>query len=940
MTQKFTAFLVLIFSTLLATVAFSQGSIGGVVKDALTGEPIIGANVVIQGTQQGSSTDLDGKFLISNVAAGKYVLQISFVTYKTHLVNDVVVDNGKRISIDVQLAEDVSELSEVVVRGTRTIDNDFALLASIRESKLVVSGISAEMISRSPDRDAAEVVKRIPGVTIMGGRYIVIRGASERYNVTMLHGAYAPSMEADRRSFAFDVIPSGQIDQLLIFKSPSPELPGDFAGGVVKISTKSIPDENNITFGYSLGYRTGSTFNDFYQGKRDPIQSLGFNGGINDLPSGFPADLRGITNETSLREAALSLNNNWVPEKVSSFLDQSASFTGNFRFRIKNIEVGNITAINWSNNRNRYDVRRKDFNQFDEINNTPSLIYDYSDDQNNQNSRTGILFNWAFKINDNHTIEFKNLYNQINNSQYIFRKGQNFEGNFFGQWGGFQEIFRGVYSGQLLGKHKLFNGRTNVNWVANLGQSYRDMPDNRRYRRDLDQQSGTERTYVPVSAAQVYFLGRFYGDMTEDSYSGSVGIDHTLELNENFLPVISAGVFYDKKDRTFIARNIGYARDAFGWNTDLEYLPIQDLFVPDNIYPPSGNGLIIDEQTNGSDSYTSSNELTAYYAGLTLPFGKKVTLSGGVRVEDNLQVLSTATKTGDDIAQQVPVKRVLPSANLSYNFTENMLIRATYGQTLNRPEFREIAPFSFYDFEFNWVYSGEPNLRTAKIQNYDLRWEWYPSKTEMITLGGFYKDFTDAIEAVYVPGAGSQGAKGFRYANATSAHVYGVELDIRKSLAGLTSSRFVDNLNLLFNTALSKSSVDVGAQPERPLMGQSPYVVNAGLYYQNDESGLQVSLLYNVVGRRLFAVGGYTDMGDALYEDIYEMPRNVIDFSVTKRFGERLQGKLTVADILNQKYVLMQDGNRDGIFDRKRDQIVQENRFGSLYTLGFTYRIW
>ncbi len=938
MIRKFTLTLTLLLFISLA--GFSQGSIGGVVKDALTGEPVIGANVVLQGTLQGGSTDLEGKFLIANVPAGKYTLQISFVTYKTHLVNDVTVDNGKRITIDVELSEDVSELAEVVVRGTRTIDNDFALLASIRESKLVVSGISAEMITRSPDRDASEVVKRIPGVTIMGGRYIVIRGASERYNVTMLHGAYAPSMEADRRSFAFDVIPSGQIDQLLIFKSPSPELPGDFAGGVVKITTKSIPENNSVTFGYSLGYRAQSTFNDFYQGKRDPIQNFGFNGGINDLPAGFPADLRGITNETSLRQAALALSNNWVPEQVNSFLDQSASLTGTFHFRIKNIEVGNITAINWGNNRNRFDVRRKDFNQYDEINNAPSLIYDYSDDQNNQNSRTGVLFNWAFRFNDNHTIEFKNLYNQINNSQYIFRKGQNFEGNFYGQWGGFQEIFRGVYSGQLLGKHKFFGGKTSVNWVANLGQSYRDIPDNRRYRRDLDTQSGTERTYVPVSAAQVYFLGRFYGDMTEDGYSGSVSIDHTLEITENFLPVISAGVFYDKKDRTFMARNIGYARDAFNWNSSLEYLPIQDLFAPENIYPPTGDGLIIDEQTNGSDSYTSSNELKAYYAGVSLPFGKRVTLSGGVRVEDNLQVLATATKTGDDISQQVPVNRVLPSANVSYNFSEKMLIRATYGQTLNRPEFREIAPFSFYDFEFNWVYSGEPNLRTAKIQNYDLRWEWYPSKTEMITFGGFYKDFTDAIEAVYVPGAGSQGAKGFRYSNATSAYVYGVELDIRKSLVGLTSSRFVDNLNLLFNTALSKSSVDVGTQPERPLMGQSPYVINAGVYYQNDENGLQVSVLYNVVGRRLFAVGGYTDQGDALYEDIYEMPRNVIDLSVTKRFGERVQGKFTLADLLNQKYVLMQDGNRDGIFDQKRDQIVQENRFGSLYTLGFTYRVW
>ncbi len=920
--------------------AGAQGSIAGTVKDATTGEPVIGASVLIQGTQTGASTDIDGAFVIPSVPAGTYNLQISYITYKTHVVENVAVQNGKRITIDVQLTEDVSELNEIVVSGTRSVDTDFTLLAAIRESKLVVSGISAEMISRSPDRDAAEVVKRVPGVTIMGGRYIVIRGASDRYNVTMLNGAYAPSMEADRRAFAFDVIPSAQLDQMLIFKSPSPELPGDFAGGVVKITTKSIPDETGLTFGYSLGYRSGTTFNTFYRSQRDLAQTFGFNGGTYNLPAAFPADLRGVTDEQTLRNAALSLNNDWLPEQVNAFFDQSASLTGNFRFRFKGIEIGNITAINWSNSRNRFSVERKDFNQYDFITNAPSAIYAYADDQNNQNSRTGLLMNWAFRFNENHVVEFRNIFNQINNSQYIYREGQNFEGNFYGTWGGFQEIFRGVYAGQLTGKHKLHNNRTTLNWMAGMGKSYRDLPDNRRYRRDRDLTTGTERTYVPVSAAQVYFLGRFYGNMDEDSFTGSLSVDHTLKLSENFLPVISAGFFFENKERSFIARNIGYARNAFGWNTSLEYLPINELFQPGNIYPSDGSGLIIDEQTNGSDSYSATNNLRAWYASVSIPVGKVLNLSGGARLEDNVQSLGTATKTGDAIDQTVPVKRLLPSANLTVNLKENMLVRAVYGRTLNRPEFREIAPFSFYDFEFNWVYGGNPDLKTAKIDNYDLRWEYYPSKTELITFGGFYKTFEDAIEAVYVPGAGSQGAKGFRFGNARSATVFGAELEVRKSLAGLFNSQVTDNLSMVFNATLSKSSVDVGNQPARPLMGQSPYVVNAGVFYNNETTGTQVSVMYNVVGRRLFAVGGYTDAGDAVFEDIYEMPRNLIDLSITQKFTDRLQGKLTVSDILNQPYILMQDGNRDGIFDRSSDQIVQQNRFGSLITLNITCKIW
>lgn len=307
-------------------------------------------------------------------------------------------------------------------------------------------------------------------------------------------------------------------------------------------------------------------------------------------------------------------------------------------------------------------------------------------------------------------------------------------------------------------------------------------------------------------------------------------------------------------------------------------------------------------------------------------------------MEDNTQTLTSKSPTAEPADPNV--RRVLPSANVSYNFNEKMLVRATYGQTLNRPEFREIAEFGFYDFEYNWVIAGNPNLRTAKIHNYDIRWEWYPSKTEMITIGAFYKDFTDAIEMKVTPGSGS--IRTFNFVNAESANNYGIEIDVRKSLFDLTASKFINKINVLFNAAFIKSAVTVGNLPERPLMGQSPYVINGGLYYNDDERGLQVSAMYNVAGKRLFAVGAYSDEASPrlLDEDIYEMPRNILDFSVTKTIKERYQLKFSISDILNQKYVLMQDGNQDGEFDLKKDQILQSNRFGSLFTMGFTYKLW
>jgi len=919
----------------LAGVALGQGSIAGTVTDKTTGETIIGANVLVQGTTFGASTDLEGRFLITNVPAGSYSLQISFVTYKTHLIPDVVVESGKRVTIDVVLSEDVSELQEIVVTGTRQIDNDFSLLSSIRESKLVVTGISSEMIVKSPDRDAAEVVKRVPGVSIMGGRFVIIRGLNERYNVTMLNGAYAPSMEADKRSFAFDIIPSGQIDQMLVFKSPSPELPGDFAGGVVKIATKGIPDENNISIGYSTGYRVGTTFDDFSRGKRGDLQGLGFNSGLNDLPDDFPADIRKVSGDNQLNKAGRSLNNNWVPEELQAFLDQSVSLTGSFKFNYKNIQVGNITALNWSNTKVSYPVRRMDFNEYNFTDDKTDPTYDYNDEQFNQNVRLGAIFNWAFRFNDNNTVEFKNLYNQINNSQYIERQGTNIADGYTARFGAFQETFRGVYAGQLLGKHKLFDGRTNVNWVLNYNNSYRDLPDMRRYRRNIDTQTGTETNFLPTGAAQTFYLGRFYLDMNESSYSGSVSVDHTLEISKQFLPVVSAGFFYEQKDRDFSARNLGYIV-PLGYDPKLNTLPIDQLFQKGNIN--TTDGLMLDEQTNATDSYHASNNLKATYLGLSLPVHKKVTIAGGVRYEDNTLTLESKSPTGEPANPNV--KRLLPSANVSYNFNEKMLVRATYGETLNRPEFREIAEFGFYDFEYNWVIAGQPDLKTAKIHNYDLRWELYPSKSEMITVGAFYKDFTNPIEMKVQAGSGT--IRTFNFVNAGSATNYGVEVDVRKSLADLTSSKFINKMNVLFNAALIKSSVKVDNLPERPLMGQSPYIVNAGLYYNDEERGLQVSMLYNVAGRRLFAVAAYSDENPPrlLDEDIYEMPRNILDFSLIKTFHQRFQFKLTVSDILNQKYMLMQDGNGDGDFDTAKDQVLQSNRFGSLITIGFNYKVW
>ncbi len=908
---------------------FAQGSIAGKITDSKTGEGVVGANVVIQGTVQGSSTDIEGNFLINNVKEGNYTLQISSVTYKTHTLQNVIVETAKRLTIDVKLAEDVSELDEVVVQGTRQTDTDFELVRSIKELKVIAVGISSEQIAKTLDRDAAQVLRRVPGITIRGDQFVQVRGLSERYNPVMLNNAYAPSVESDIRSFSFATLPSSQLDRILVFKSPAADLPGDFAGGVVKVFTKSIPEENGFVIDYSTQYRAGTTFNDFYGQERNPGHFTGFNTGYYDLPAGFPANLANSSPER-LTQAGRSLKNLWTPQKSTAIPDQRFTLTFNKKFRIGKIEVGNITALNYSNTFATYQIQRGDFI---ETNNIPQPVQAYNDVQYNQQVRSGLLFNWAFKFNANNIIEFKNLYNQSSNDQYIDRTGAfPTEGQ---KNAGTDKIYRGIYSGQLSGTHQLFGNKTSVEWVAAYNKANRSQPDYRRYLSNIDGGTGLAQIQIPNTVTP-NSLGRFYSTLDENAISGGVSIKQLLGSgNPLNSPELKAGMFFENKDRSFSARNIGYTRAGQTLNPSLVNATIGELFQPENINQT--DGIAIGEITYKKDSYTASNTLLAVYLMGSIPIGEKIKLDAGARLENNLQKLTSY----DDFkpASQAPVNvsnqvnRVLPSANLSYNFTEKMLIRAAYGETLNRPEFRELAPFTFYDFNFNFLYFGNSELKTAKIQNFDLRWELYPSKTEMITFGAFYKNFTDAIEVtVDVTGGGGGGGKNVNFQNAPNAKTYGLELEIKKSLFDLTSSKLLNNVNLMLNATLINSEVSIQGRT-RPLQGQAPYVINTGIFYNSEHSGWQLNLLYNVVGKSITLVGNEN------YHDVYLMPRNVVDITFNKRLSERFSLKGGITDILNQPLMFLQDGNGDGTFDKKTDQIIQSYKPGQVFSLGFTCRL-
>ncbi|MHA8106835.1 TonB-dependent receptor [Aquirufa sp. 5-AUSEE-100C1] len=919
-------FLLLTFTT-FSGLAQDGGTIRGTIKDSKTKEDIIGATILVQGINKGAATDVNGFFSFGKLPAGSYSLKVSFVGYESKIYEGVKVEPNQVTELNLSLAEESATLAEVKVVAQKLTNTEVSVISEIKAAQLVVSGISAAQITKTLDRTAAEVVKRVPGVTIFGERFINIRGLNERYNTVQLNNAFAPSMETDVRSFSFDIIPAGQIDRILVFKSPSAEIPGEFAGGVVKIFTKSIPENNFLTLDISSAYREGTTGSTFFATKNSNLAWTGFDQGYFDLPKSFPANRSALISSgpAGLDAIGASLKNNWVPIESNALPDLRASLSGGLKFDLGSVKIGNVTAINYSNTRSIFQMERNDWGYSNIITTgEPDEIFNYVDNQYTNALRVGVSHNWSARFAGGSVIEFKNLYNQLANTQYIQRSG--FDNGSNWDIRSFDQVFRGIYTGQLTGRHDFQNGTLKTDWMVGYNSAYRNQPDYKRFRYNVDGSSSY--LFIPNGAAQTFLMGRTYINLEESSYTAAFNLEKRVALADGKELDFKAGAFYEDKARDFGARNIGYVKSTPSFQTSL---PIDQLFSPQNFN--SKTGIKIDEQTNPNDSYNASNNLLAVYASVNYALGKKFNAIAGVRAEQNSQKLNSADLVGKPINYDNTRLDLLPSMNLTYNFSEKALLRLAYGKTLNRPEFRELAPFSFYDFVNNRTVSGNPTLKNADIQNFDFRYEFYPTPSELISVAAFYKDFTNPIEVVFASGANPI----LNFSNAKSAYSTGIEAELRKNLSPEKPNSILGKTSLVFNGTYIFSRVkldDALAKDQsdnRPLQGQSPYIVNAGLNYNDMQKGLQINFNYNVIGKRIFAVGN--NFGSP-YPDWFEMPRNVIDFSFSKQLTKAVMLKGGVTDILNQGNVILQDGNQDQIFDRNRDQIIQNYAPGRVASLG------
>ena len=917
---------VLLMMSQMPTTAWAQ-QLKGVVIDKNSKETLIGAVVSVEGTNVKAVTDIDGNFTLNGLKNGKYTLYIKYVGYKTQRIDGVQVkgtmrndgtlvisskddssknsekkDASKNETLTIALLPDEQQLKEVTVTAVERRNTDAAMIQVAKNSPVIVSNVSAQEIARTQDTNAGEVIRRVPGVSLIDDKFVMVRGLSQRYNNVWVNGGAVPSSEADSRAFSFDIIPSSQIDNLTIVKSPSAEYPADYSGGFIIVNTKEIPAENNFTLSVGGNWNTASAFKDFSYSKGSGTDFLGFDNGLRSLNGGINASLKPQldANGNPVGDYATSLlgnhlNNDWNVKNKKPWGDLKLAASLNHRWMLGGRTLGMLAALNYTNEYRTYtDMENNLYGIYDAVNDKPNYLRHSVDDQYNNNVRLGAMLNFTFLSKDgNHKYQLKNIFNQLATSRYTWRDGVSAQSN-LERSAEYYYRSRTTYNGQLTGKHTFTSDA--LDWSIGYAYANRHLPDRRRYLIDDALESGV---YALSTGNDI---SREWTQLDEHILSLGINDKHHFKFG-NFEPDLQVGAYGEYRSRQYQTRNFIY-----NWNVSDNNMPsdFRHSDLPTLLSNEANMGydkLYLLEEKQMRNNYRGHNTLGAGYLAMSLPFGK-LGIHAGVRFEHNDMELISNTRDYEksETSRHYKTDDIFPSLNTTYKISDQHQVRLSYGRSINRPEFREVSSSVYYDFDLASNVQGNTELKNCYVDNLDLRYEWYPSRGELISLAVFYKHFDSPIEWTYTVAGGTDLI--YSYKNAKSANNYGVELDIRKNLAFLGLKDF----SWSFNGALIKSKVqfEKGSKEEnRPMQGQSPYLINTGIFYKSEPLKMDIALLYNRIGKRIIGVGrseGTTgDDSNARVPHSYEMPRNTIDLSLAKKFGSHLELKLNVRDLLAEK---------------------------------------
>ena len=970
---KLLLFIPLLLLVYCSTFGQNKSVISGKILDGKNAEPLIGAIIQVKGTTLGGVSDYNGLFSISGLEEGNYTLECSSLSYQSKTITDVIVKKNEVTNLVIVLDKNTNSIKTIKITSSAKRETNAGLLMAQKNSASVSDGVSSELIRRTPDKNTSDVLKRVSGASIQDNKFVVVRGLNDRYNAAYLNGAPLPSSESDRKAFSFDIFPSAMLDNLVIIKTATPDMPGEFAGGIIQITTKDIPEKNFYSFSLSGGYNTITTGKTQLTYNGSSTDWLGYDNGSRDFPYGVPnPNTSAFPTLSSVQgNLAKKLTTDWSIEQQKFSPNLSLQYSMGLTKEItKNHPLALVVAVSY-NKSNEYSEKK--INTFVTQNDTSQIQHNYLDRTYSTKILTGAMANLSYKINKNNSISFKNLFSTNSDNKVINRTGdvdaastnpiiENKNDRFFSSIK--------IYSGQLNGDHYWKPTRIKINLIGSFSQITRDIPNERLsvYTRsknhDTNSSDYTDTLWkANISSTNVgsdYGGGMFWAHTAEKLKSFKLTFSRQLNFDFGLQNEIKIGGLIQYRDRDFEAKRIGYTQYAppgsvtLKFNDNLLYLPQDQIFSPQNmgIIKPhiNGSGVLgvsgfkLSSGSRYNDAYTASANNNAAFIMLDNKY-KFARLVWGARVESYRQRLFShqSQYAKDDINLDSTIVDVLPSGNLILSLSKKQNLRFSYYKTLNRPEFRELAPFEFYDFVTELSISGTPNLQRAVINNYDARYEFYPGRAQLLSASFFYKNFTNPIEQIL------WNDHEMRYANVPSAKNYGVEFEFRTLLASLLkkdSSKFLNNLTAFSNLSIIRSQVNTLGQTSleesgRPLQGQSPYVFNAGLMYNNEKKGATVTFSFNRVGPRIYYVGGSGFLA------LWESSRSLFDIQFAKLFlKKRLELKLNIQNVFAQNQIFYEnkynalERNKSGVEKFFNNLIYGDSQNKNSYEPTFDNTVW
>lgn len=935
---------------LCATFLIAQsGTVRGTLLDGTNGETIPFANILITETGSGVSTDLDGVFS-AELPIGTYTFTASYIGYAELVVSDVLVKEGEVTTLDMSLSEASEVLTEVVVTAKALRNTEAAMLTIQKKAPGLLDGVTTQAIRRSGDSDVGSAVKRVTGVSVEGGKHVVVRGLGDRYSKTILNGLDVPGLDPDRNSVQLDIFPTNLIDNIIVYKSFTPDLPGDFTGGMVNIETKDFPETQTLNISAGASYNPDMNLNSqyiTYQG--GGTDKLGMDDGTRDLPLHPYTSIPERTNNTSY---LTTLTNSFSP--IMSTLRERSGLNSNYALSYGNqingngYDLGYTFSANYRNEYEYYDnatfgIYFKDLND----SNVNELFNDRSDQGQigSNNVLWSTLAGLAFKT-QKHKISFSALHSQNGESRAAFINSTRKE---FGQSVLEKSVLefteRSVSNFLVKGTHSVGDGNLEVNWQLSPTLSKMSEPDIRLTAYEINPDSG-EYELNPSTAG---IPTRTYRDLEEQNYAGRFDVSYKIDNGSNLKHKIKTGFYGVYKNRDFSILDYNFAFHKRG-TYDFTGNP-NELFMEENIWTPENNkGTFVKGAFEPSKSYEARQQIFSGYVMNEMEIGDTWKAVYGVRVEQaqnwytGRKQFITNPQT-DLFENRLVLDELdfLPSLGIVKVLRDEegktMNLRASFSKTLARPTFKEKSIAQIADRISGRLFIGNIDLEDVKVYNADVRWEYFMPGGSMVSVSGFYKHFINPIELTAFD---ATAPSSFTPRNVGNADLLGVELEYRNSLGGL--SQYLSNLVFNVNTTLVYSSVKMTeneyqgrllAQRDgeeinrsRQMVGQSPYLVNAGLTYVERETGLEVNMSYNVQGERLSIVG------ISNVPDVFENPFHGLNFKASKRLGtdQKLKFSIGTNNILNSSRTKHYESFN------AQDQLFENFDPGRSFSLGLSYR--